>query len=95
MDREQKKLEKAKSEYNDLFEGQVGSYTDLEIDFELKLDAKPYYRRAYNIPVSQLPLCKAAIKEIIDSGVLREVREDMEWAAQTFFVPKKCPEYVL
>ena len=59
---EKEKLEILLREFNNLFEGKVGSYTDLEIDFELKHDAKPYYGKPYNIPVSQLTLCKAAIK---------------------------------
>ena len=88
---EKEKLEILLCEFNDLFEGRVGSYTDLKIEFELKHDAKPYYGKPYNIPVSQLPLCKAAIKEMVDNGVLIEVREDTEWAAQTFFIPKKTP----
>ena len=73
---EKEKLEILLCEFNDLFEGRVGTYTDLEIEFELKPDAKPYYGRPYNIPVSQLLLYKAAIKEMVDNGVLREVRED-------------------
>jgi len=90
-DKEKEKLEVVLREFNELFEGRVGTYTDLEIEFELKPNAKPYYGRPYNVPVSQLPLCKAAIKEMINNGVLREVHEDTEWAAPTFFVPKKTP----
>ena len=56
LDDEQKqKLEIVLREFNDLFEGRVGTYTDLEIEFELKPNTKPYCGKLYNIPVSQLP----------------------------------------
>ena len=86
-----KKLDIVLQEFNDLFKGRVGSYSNLEITFELKNYARLFYERPFHIPVSQLPLCKTAIQEMIDNGVLREVHEDMKWAAPTFFLPKKTP----
>ena len=82
---EKETLEKLLCRFEDLFHGEVGSFNYLEIEFELK-PGKPY-----SIPVSQLPLCKAAIQEMVKNNVLREVTTDTEWVVQTFFVPKKTP----
>ena len=56
-----RKLEKILREFNDTFEGKVGNYKDLKINFELKPNARPFFGMPLNIPVSLLPLCKAAI----------------------------------
>ena len=51
----------------------------------MKEDAKPYYAKPYNVPVSQLPLLKTFIYKMVDKRVLEETTEDIEWAT-TFCV---------
>lgn len=74
---------------NKLFYGKVRTREGIKVYFKLKPNAEPYYDCPYSIPVSLGEITKNAINMVCDQGILKEMREDTEWAAPTFEVPKK------
>ena len=75
--------------HKELFSGNVGTQKGITVGFKLKENARPYYSKPYGIPVSLREVTKKAISHMCEQGVLREAREDTEWAAPTFAVPQK------
>lgn len=86
---EKRKLEQVLEEFGDLFKGKVGTRPGIKVAFELKQDARPFYSKPYSIPVSLQEVTKNAINMMVEQGILREARENTEWASPTFAVPKK------
>ena len=86
---QKRQLESLLKEYEDLFQGKVGTRPGIKISFELKPDAKPYYAKPYSIPISLQAITKNAIQMMVSQGILQETREDTKWASPTFAVPKK------
>ena len=86
---QKRQLESLLKEYEDLFQGKVGTHPGIKISFELKPDAKPYYTKPYSIPISLQAITKNAIQMMVSQGILQETREDTKWASPTFAVPKK------
>ena len=77
------------TEMEELFEGVVGTREGIEIDFQLKQNAVPFYARPYSIPVALQEITRNAIEMMCEQDILEESHEDTEWAAPTFAVPKK------
>ena len=77
------------SKHERLFNGNKVTQHRITIGFELKEDAKQYYAKPHGIPVSLKAITKKVIDHMCEQGVLRETREDTEWAAPTFAVPQK------
>lgn len=74
--------------YEDLFDGNLGTWRGQEHDLELKPDAKPYHARAYPIPQVHVNTLKVEVERLCKIGVLKRVNRS-EWAAPTFIIPKK------
>ena len=76
------------SKYETLFDGTLGKWNGVEVDLELKEDAKPYHARPYPIPRVHLDTLKQEVERLCEIGVLKKVNRS-EWAAPTFIIPKK------
>ena len=74
--------------YEDLFDGTLGKWKDVDYDIELRPDAKPYHAKAYPIPKVHMETLKMEVERLCDVGVLKRVNRS-EWAAPTFIIPKK------
>ena len=85
---ERQELYELLMEFEDLFDGTLGEWTQEECKLELKPDAKPYHARAFPIPKIHLETLKKEVERLCEIGVLKRVNRS-EWAAPTFIVPKK------
>ena len=77
------------NKHRKLFNGNIGTQEGIAVGFKLRGNNDPYYAKPYSIPVSLKEITKQAIEHMCDQQVLREAREDAEWAAPKFTVPKK------
>ena len=77
------------SKHEKLFNGNISTQEGITLGFKLKENAQPFYAKLYGIPMSLREITEKAIEHMREQGVLRETREDTEWAAWTFAVPKK------
>ena len=85
---QQQKLLSLLEKYSALFDGTLGTWNDVEVDLELKEDAKPHHARAYPIPKCHIDTLKLEVERLCQIGVLKKVNRS-EWAAPTFIIPKK------
>ena len=85
---EQSSLHHLLSQYEGLFDGTLGQWTEEPYDIKLKKDATPYHARAYPIPRAHEATLKHEVQRLCDIGVLKKVNRS-EWAAPTFIIPKK------
>ena len=74
--------------YEDLFDGTLGQWTDLEYGIELREGAKPYHAKPYGVPKAYEDTFRTEVERLCKVGVLRKVNHS-EWAAPTFLIPKK------
>ena len=82
------KLHELLTKYEDLFDGTLGHWNDVEYNVELKQDAQPYHVRAYPIPHKYMETLKLEVERLCKIGVLKWVNHS-KWAAPTLIVPKK------
>ena len=85
---EQKELESLLREYEDLFDGTLGRWTQPDYRIELKPDVKPYHAKAFPVPRVHMETLKKEVERLCKVGVLKRVNRS-EWAAPTFIIPKK------
>ena len=89
LDTEQKRdLLECLLPHQELFQGILGCWPDLEIDLELTDDAKPYHAAPFRIPHSQLKLVRDEVDRQCRLGILAPAPPDTEWAAPCFVIPK-------
>ena len=87
------KIQKEKSyrllrEYEDLFDGSLGTWQTAPVDVELKEDPEPHSQRHYLVPHLYKQTFKKELDQLEKVGVLEPVQES-EWGSPTFIVPKK------
>ena len=85
---ERDKLHELLKRYEDLFDGTLGHWNDVEYKIDLKPDVEPYHARSYPIPHKYVETLKMEVERLCEIGVLKKVNRS-EWAAPTFIVPKK------
>ncbi len=85
---EQKELEVVLREFEDLFDGTLGRWTQPDYHIELKPDVKPYHAKAFPVPRVHMETLKKEVERLCKVGVLKRVNRS-EWAAPTFIIPKK------
>ena len=85
---EQQKLYRLMIKHESLFDGTLGTWTEMDYNIELKPDAKPYHARAFPIPRIHNATLRKEVDQLCELGVLKKVNRS-EWAAPTFIIPKK------
>ena len=83
-----KQLESLLREYEDLFDGTLGRWTQPDYRIELKPGVKPYHAKAFPVPRVHMETLKREVERLCRVGVLKRVNRS-EWAAPTFIIPKK------
>ena len=85
-------------QHEDLFNGELGTFTPYEIELELKPNPSPKASRVYPVPNTHLAAYKKRLEEMTMLGVL-ECAPQSEWIHGTFIIPKKdvstCWIYVI
>ena len=87
-EQERHKLLNLLKKYEGLFDGQLGTWKDIEYDIELKEGAEIYHGKAYPIPKAYEAQSKTEVQRLCEIGVLRKVNRS-QWGAPTFIIPKK------
>jgi hypothetical protein len=75
-------------QFQDLFDGNLGTWKGDPYNIKLKADATPYHTRAYPIPKIHEATLRMEVDHLIKLGVLEKVNCS-EWAAPTIIIPKK------
>jgi hypothetical protein len=74
--------------YEDIFDGNLGTWKGDPYDIKLKANAEPYHARPFGVPhIYELTL-KTEIERLVKLGVLKKVNRS-QWGAPTFIIPKK------
>jgi transposase InsO family protein len=81
-------LLKVLSSYRDTMKGGLGMFPGPPLDLELVSGAKPFYKRPYPIPRSNIEAVKAEVDRMVNFGILEEVFET-PYASPSFAVIKK------
>ena len=87
-DSEKSILGKLLRDYQDLFDGTLGTWDTDPIELQLCPEVKPYHAKAYPVPHSQEKKLKEEIDRMCAYGVLRKVNRS-EWGFPAFIIPKK------
>ena len=74
--------------YEGLFSGKLGTWKGTPVDLQLKPGATPYHAKAFPVPKIHEATLRKEVDRLCDLGVL-ERKNDSEWAAPTFIIPKK------
>jgi hypothetical protein len=74
--------------YEDLFDGTLGTWNGPEIEIRLKKDKIPYFSRPFPVPQIHEKTFKIEIDRLVKIGVLAWTHAQ-DWAAPTFILPKK------
>lgn len=85
---EREKLYALLTKYEELFDGTLGTWSDVKHDIEVRKGAEPYHAKAYPIPQAYVNTLKVEVERLCEVGVLKRVNRS-EWAAPTFVIPKK------
>ena len=85
---ERKELEALLKEYEDLFDGTLGRWTQPDYHIQLKPGVKPYHAKAFPVPRVHMETLKKEVEHLCRIGVLKRVNRS-EWVAPTFIIPKK------
>jgi len=71
-----------------MLDGTLRNYSGSDYKIELKDDVKPFHARLVPIPRIHEETLKKEVERLIKIGVLKR-RNNSEWAAPTFIIPKK------
>ena len=85
---QQQMLLEVLTKHEELFDGTLGNWKDVQYDIELRQGAEPYHARAFPIPRIHTQTLKNEVERLCRLGVLKKVNRS-EWAAPTFIIPKK------
>jgi len=85
---EKTQLLKVLNEFQDLFDGSLGTWKTSPVQLELREGAKPYHGKPYPVPKSQEKKLKEEIRRLEKYGVLRRINHS-EWGMPSFTIPKK------
>ena len=85
---QQEQLFRLLSQYEELFNGELGHWDGDDYKIDLIEGATPYHAKAFPIPRVHLETLRAEVQRLCDLGVLKRVNRS-EWAAPTFIIPKK------
>ena len=75
-------------QYEDLFDGTLGSFHTKPVHLELKKDAVPKHHKAFPVAKIHEATLKKELDRLCKLGVLKK-NSDSTWAAPTFIIPKK------
>ena len=75
-------------QYEDLFDGTLGSFHTKPVHLELKKDAVPKHHKAFPVAKIHEVTLKKELDRLCKLGVLKK-SSDSTWAAPTFIIPKK------
>ena len=75
-------------QYEDLFDGTLGSFHTKPVHLELKKDAVPKHHKAFPVAKIHEATLKKELDRLCKLGVLKK-SSDSTWAAPTFIIPKK------
>ena len=89
---QREQLIKLLENFEEIFEGRPGTFKGLEVTFDLKEGARPFYGRPYSIPEAYKDVFKRALQQMVNLDVLERTYDDTAWASPTFGVPKKGGE---
>ena len=85
---EQKQLNRLLTDYESLFDGTLGRWTDDPYKIQLKDNVEPYHAKPFPVPHAYEATLKTEIERLVKIGVLKKVNRS-EWAAPSFIIPKK------
>ncbi|KAG7357555.1 reverse transcriptase RNA-dependent DNA polymerase [Nitzschia inconspicua] len=89
---QQNMLKELWSEYDDLFQGNLGEWPDEEVEIELLPNSSPYHCiRPIRIPRVHYETIRKEVNRLVSIKVLKEVsvEEAGPWCSPSFIVPKK------
>lgn len=75
-------------EFEELFDGTLGTWQTPPVHLELKEGATPYHGKAFPVPHIHKDTLKKEVERLEEIGVLKRQTES-EWASPTFIIPKK------
>ena len=75
-------------QYEDLFDGTLGTFHTKPVHLELKKDAVPKHHKAFPVAKIHEETLKKELDRLCKLGVLKK-NSDSTWAAPTFIIPKK------
>ena len=87
-DEQKHELLKLLKEFEELFDGTLGTWNTEPVHIELKADAKPINSRYYPVPHINKQTFKNELKRLVEIGVLEPVSET-QWGSPVFIIPKK------
>lgn len=85
---QKRKLLKLLRNFEEMFDGTLGTWKNSEYHIELRKDAKPYHGKPYTVPKAYEQVLRREVERLVSVGVLRKINRS-EWAAPTFAIPKK------
>ena len=75
-------------EFEDLFQGKLGTMPGEPYRVPIKKTAKPYHAKPFPVPVIYQDTLKKELNRLEDLGVITKDK-DSQWAAPAFIIPKK------
>ena len=75
------------TDFEDLFDGTLGTWNTEPVTFQLKEGAKPYHGKPYPVPKAQKAVLLKELDRLMEIGVIIRQPES-EWASPSFILPK-------
>ena len=75
-------------EFEELFDGTLGTWQTPPVHLKLKEGATPYHGKAFPVPHIHKETLKKEVERLEEIGVLKRQTQS-EWASPTFIIPKK------
>ena len=74
------------------FQGIRSCWRGKKVKLDLVPNAKPFFRKSYNIPRAYHKLFKEELFRLCKEGVMTKITNKSEWTAPSFAIPKKSDE---
>ncbi|XP_055918303.1 uncharacterized protein K02A2.6-like [Eupeodes corollae] len=80
-------VDQIKSQFSELFDGQLGKYTVCEISLQIDSQAKPVFCKPRPIPIAWKSEIEQNLRDLVANGVLEQI-ETAKWGTPLVPVPK-------
>lgn len=80
-------VDQIKSEFSNLFDGELGKYNICEVSLQIDNDAKPVFFKPRPVPIAWKSKIEQNLRDLVEKGVLEQVNSS-KWGTPLVPVPK-------